>query len=167
MQCPSSESLLYLYVCIQKVSMGKSFSCIFIGKFSTITPATATLDCTCLGHLGQCDTNRNNPTMLCCPRWPRQVRRAMSHVLPILFANVHKNFIDWDMFPYFCCLFSPLYQLMKHVYHQKTFSSIFAPRGWTQALDLGTMRWIFYLCAATANKLKFWIQLFSGEVAQW
>jgi hypothetical protein len=31
-----------------------------MAKFSAKTPATVTRDCTCLGHLGHCDTNRND-----------------------------------------------------------------------------------------------------------
>ncbi len=68
--------------------------------------ATATLDCTCLGHLGQCDTDWIASSR---PRWPRKVRhiavagRCCQHFV-LTFANgntawrgqlFHQNCLVW------------------------------------------------------------------------
>jgi hypothetical protein len=39
-------------------------------------PAAATYNCTCFGHLGQCDKNRNGPISVVLPK----VANASSHV---------------------------------------------------------------------------------------
>jgi hypothetical protein len=31
-----------------------------LAKYSAIMPVTVTRDCSCLGHIGHCDTNRND-----------------------------------------------------------------------------------------------------------
>jgi hypothetical protein len=47
-----------------------------LAKISAVTPVTATRDCSCLGHLGRCDTNRNDPISVVLPK----VAKASSHV---------------------------------------------------------------------------------------
>jgi len=45
-------------------------------------------DCTCLGHLGRRDINRNDLSMSLCPRQPRQVQ-ACRCPMPLSLALLH------------------------------------------------------------------------------
>ncbi len=63
-----------------------------LAKFVGKTISDSSTNCTCLGHLGWCDTNRNDPICVA----PSKVAKASTvvllspKILPINFANVNK-----------------------------------------------------------------------------
>jgi hypothetical protein len=53
---------------------------------------------TCLGDLGQCNRNINDPSVSCHPRQPRHVKKVILHhndmgIIALNFANVFANLL--------------------------------------------------------------------------
>jgi hypothetical protein len=56
---------------VKKIKLKKEKSHVYIGKGYVITVATMTHGsdtCTCLGHLGQCNRDRNDPLSVMLPK---------------------------------------------------------------------------------------------------